>query len=436
MLAQVQRVELLFEERVQLARLGGHQGEDTFGDELREQRLAGEHLARVTLGVQSVPQERRHANVALLLILELLVGGAGGGAGLVGRDGHRGEQHRRSHRLQVLRVEVAVVRLAQVEELVPSVGVVQVVLRHPEHLGELGVVGGHHAGVGGLLEDDGQAVDVFDGAERLLPQLKVSRSLELLEPCLQVVLLGLGQRHVRAVALVAVLLQVGQVVAEDLAQAAELGRALVGDAELERAVGRHRVERLQLVVVAQDLKDGAVRLPQKLEPRGDQLAVSAVLVALGGHGLEHEVLGGVLSLQIVDLEGGGRGRSRQGLGRLSLLSGKLQEVLDDLLERVHVHLLAHDPVLDETVFREPPLLQLDAKLHVLEHYRLKDLRPSAMTLGGDHIVQRLERGVGLAHMDQLLRALERILRLRECARVWWHCNLCEANSEARICGRR
>jgi len=48
------------------------------------------------------------------------------------------------------------------------------------------------------------------------------------------------------------------VVAQDLAQAAELRGALVRDAERERAVGGHGVQRLQLVVVAKNLQDRAV----------------------------------------------------------------------------------------------------------------------------------------------------------------------------------
>ena len=125
-------------------------------------------------------------------------------------------------------------------------------------------------------------MDVLNRAERLLPQLELHGGLELLEPGLEVVVLRLGQGHVRAITLVAVLLKVGQVVAQDLAETAELGGALVSHAEVKRAVGRHGVKPLQLVVVAQNLEDGTVGLPQELEPRGDELAVGAILVALGG----------------------------------------------------------------------------------------------------------------------------------------------------------
>ena len=402
-LAHVKRMELLLEQRPNLTRLRGHEGKNTLGDELVEQSLAGEHLAGITFGIQGVPEKSGHAHVTLLCVVELLVGGRSGGARLVGRDRHGREEHRRGHRLEILRSQVTVVRLAQVEQLVPSVGVVQVVLRHPEHLGELGKVRRHHLGIGRPLQDDAQAVDVLDGAERLLPQLKLRRGLQLLKSGLEVVLLGLGERQIGPVALVAVLHQVRQVVAQNLAQTAELGGALVGDAEGKRAVSRHGVQRLELVVVTQNFEDRAVRFPKELEPGRHSLAVRAILFALHRDRLEHQVLGRVLSLEIAHREGGVVGRrGRSSLRRLGLLRRELKEVLDHLLERLNVHLLAHDPVLDQTILREAPFLQLDAQLDVLEHDLLKHLLPCAVALRGDHIVESLKRRVRLTDVDQLL----------------------------------
>ena len=77
-------------------------------------------------------------------------------------------------------------------------------------------------------------------------------------------------------------------------------------------------------------------------------------------------------------------------------------MLDHLLERVDVHLLAHDPVLDQTILREAPLLELDAQFHVLEHDLLEDLLPGTVALRRDHIVERLKSGVGLTDVNQLL----------------------------------
>ena len=73
MLAHVQWVELLLEEGPHLASLSGHQGENALGDELVEERLAGEQLARVPLGVEGVAQQRGHAYIALLGSVKLLI---------------------------------------------------------------------------------------------------------------------------------------------------------------------------------------------------------------------------------------------------------------------------------------------------------------------------------------------------------------------------
>ena len=145
-------------------------------------------------------------------------------------------------------------------------------------------------------------MNVFDRAERLLPQLEVGRRLELLESGFKIKILRLRQSHIRAVALVAILHEVGQVVAKNLAQTTELRRALVRDAELKRAVRCHCVQCFEFVVVAQDLEYRAVRLPQKLEPRRDELAVRTIFVVLDRDGLQHQIFGSVLGLEIVDLE--------------------------------------------------------------------------------------------------------------------------------------
>ncbi len=75
------------------------------------------------------------------------------------------------------------------------------------------------------------------------------------------------------------LVEVGQVVAQDVAEAAELCSALVGEAELECARGCHGVQRLQSRVVSQDVQHTTVCLPQELEPGRHLLPVCAVLCA-------------------------------------------------------------------------------------------------------------------------------------------------------------
>lgn len=80
---------------------------------------------------------------------------------------------------------------------------------------------------------------------------------------------------------VGALVEIGQVVSEDVAETPELGCALVGEAEAKGARRRHRVQRLQPAVVAQDVQRRAVRFPQELEPGRDQLPVCAVLQRRG-----------------------------------------------------------------------------------------------------------------------------------------------------------
>eukprot|EP00976_Prorocentrum_cordatum_P044885 907468-Prorocentrum_minimum.AAC.2 len=186
---------------------------------------------------QAEAEQVRHAQVAILLQLELEVRST---MLAVVRGHSEGRQnHAGHHQPQISSGEVLLVGLGQVVQLVPGVRVVQVVLRLPEDLGQLGVVNRHHLRLGRLLDQSHEAVDVLNGSECLLPELKLGGNLKLLKAGLQ-----------------------------DLAQAAELSHTLVLLAELKCAVGSHSVERLQLRVVAQDLQNGAVRLPQEPVKRG------------------------------------------------------------------------------------------------------------------------------------------------------------------------
>lgn len=63
------------------------------------------------------------------------------------------------------------------------------------------------------------------------------------------------------------LVQAVEVVPEDVAETAELCRALVVEAELECLGCSHGVQTLQLDIAAQNIQDGTVSLPQELEPR-------------------------------------------------------------------------------------------------------------------------------------------------------------------------
>ena len=98
---------------------------------------------------------------------------------------------------------------------------------------------------------------------------------------------------------------------------------------------------------------------------------------------------------------------------LGLLGRLVDVVLDDLLERVDVDLLAHVAVLHERLLGVVAALHLDAQVHKLEHDVLVGLGPvGAAALGRDHVAQRLEGGRLLADILELLRALERVLGAR------------------------
>mmetsp|Transcript_3139 Transcript_3139/g.10987 ORF Transcript_3139/g.10987 Transcript_3139/m.10987 type:complete len:409 (+) Transcript_3139:1632-2858(+) len=401
-------MELRLEELVKLANLRQRHLQEALGGELAEQLRAAEHLPRVPLRVQCEAQQIRHLEVALLLNLLLDVVGAALGVVRRNRDGC--EQRNRRHRPCVRRAQVLVVRLGEVEELEPRVGVVQVVLAHPEHLGQLGVVYSHHLRLGRLLHHHHQAVDVLHAPERLLPQLELRCDLQLLEARLQVELQRLRQGEVRAVALVPVLVQVHEVVAEHLREPAELRRPLVLLAELERAHGGHGVQRLELGVVTQDLQHAAVRLPQELEAGGHELPISPVAALLRAHVAQHQVLRRVLSVEVLHATEVTRSCARCPR-RLRLRRRQLQQVLDHVLERADVHLLAHDAVLDEALLCEAALAALHAQLHKLHHHLLEGLLPGAVALRGDDVVQSLESSILLADKEQLVRALERVLGL-------------------------
>jgi hypothetical protein len=115
-------------------------------------------------------------------------------------------------------------------------GVEEEVVADGEDLGHLVVEGSHHARLRGALRHADEGVNVLGGAETLLPQLELDGRVELLEASVEVALERVGVVEVDRVGLVGVLLGGGEVGTEGLAEAAELGLALVLEAELERLV--------------------------------------------------------------------------------------------------------------------------------------------------------------------------------------------------------
>eukprot|EP00951_Prasinocladus_malaysianus_P025028 scaffold218093_cov25-Prasinocladus_malaysianus.AAC.1 len=71
------------------------------------------------------------------------------------------------------------------------------------------------------------------------------------------------------------LVKVLQMVAQDVAEPAELSGALVLQAELEGPLSGHGVEGFQPRVVPQDVQGVAIGLPQEFKPWGHQLPLGA-----------------------------------------------------------------------------------------------------------------------------------------------------------------
>mmetsp|Transcript_43312 Transcript_43312/g.129890 ORF Transcript_43312/g.129890 Transcript_43312/m.129890 type:complete len:246 (-) Transcript_43312:166-903(-) len=238
---------------------------------------------------------------------------------------------------------------------------VRVVVAHREDLREARVVRCHHLLLGRLLRLQDELLDVLHRSERLCPQLERTRCLELLEPRFNVHLQAV---HVALPAVAHAVELVPQVLAQDVAQAAELLRPLVRQAEAERAHGDRCIEDLELGVDAQDIERRAIRVPQEAEPRCHQLAVRAVLALVGRYIAEHHVLGRRILLQILDVDCHCRDLR---LRRLCLFAGLLQEILDNLLKRRDVDGLTHVPVIRQRFLGIVALLGLHSEVNVLEH---------------------------------------------------------------------
>lgn len=107
-----------------------------------------------------------------------------------------------------------------------------------EHLGQLFVVVDHHGRLEGLLGGgvDEQTLDVLDGPESLLPELKVDGRVELLESDLEESGKNVGLGEVDRVLLMGVFVNGGEILSDDLAKSSELGLSSVLDAEGESSL--------------------------------------------------------------------------------------------------------------------------------------------------------------------------------------------------------
>lgn len=307
-------------------------------------------------------------------------------------------------------------------------------------------------------------MNVLDAAERLLPELELDSRLELRKACVKVARESINVGKVDGVRLVRVLLRIGEVLAELLAQPAELGLAVVDAAKLERLERDVLVDDLEARVALGDLETALVGLPAEAHPGGDEGALDALAVGRG-HGAalalrvgdQVAVRGGLVEqrvdkqrvrlereLEVVLLGTSARDRIALlglaldlavtkhflglGLSSRELLLGALDERENDLLERRDRHLLRSKLVLPETLTREPVLAERRAELEELEDDRLEDRQGSLLepftveAVGSDvklswlgleharleHFHQALKTlllGLRRAERKQLLRAL-------------------------------
>jgi hypothetical protein len=247
-----------------------------------------------------------------------------------------------------------------------------------EDLGQLLVVRDHHRRLLCLLARrvGKQALDVLNRAEGLLPKLELDRERELGEARLNVPGKDVGVREVDRVALVGVLVNGRQVLADHLAQPAELGLALVvlaegkgllddvlwdgrersartshGEVEsaaatVERAgpSAPHLVDDLEPGAVAKRLEADAEALPVEAERGQDNLSVGPALLSVNRHHQERRRVERGVEVDLLLVIGGGASRTRLGgvlgerlgrerLGLVNLGEGGGEELADDRLDR-------------------------------------------------------------------------------------------------------
>lgn len=232
-------------------------------------------------------------------------------------------------------------RLAQ-KVVVPRPGssVEKVVLANKENSGELLVVVGHHDVLGRALAEVEESVDVLNTAESLLPQLQLDGNIQLLKASLKVALQGIGLAQVDGVHLRRVLGSGLHMVTEELAESSELSLACIFEAEIESLGSSALVQDLETSVVAENIEDGTVGLPEELEPRGDDGAVGTVAGLLAGDGSKQDRLGSFAGFQILNVGGFASGSLEAGLDFVglglsgsNLFDGEFDELLQDKLCR-------------------------------------------------------------------------------------------------------
>ena len=219
----------------------------------------------------------------------------------------------------------------------------EMVTTDKEDSSQLLVVVGHHDILRRSLAEVEKSMDILNTAESLLPELEFNGDVKLLETSLKMSLQSVGIAQVDGVHLSRVLGGGLDMVAEQLAETAELGLAGVLEAEVKGLCGGALVKDLEASVVSEDVENSSVGLPEELEPRGDDGSVGTISGLLAGDSSEEDRLGGLGGLEVVDV--GGAGSSVNALldfvGLLLSGSDLLNSELDELLQdQLYMNVLA------------------------------------------------------------------------------------------------
>lgn len=274
-------MEVNLQDVVQLTNLGAHMAEQTLVQGVTEQDGTG--------GGCGHAEKVSEASVFVLAGLIHINQSAAGAGSADNRNGKSTEEHKRGGLGQGFFSDQGVFLLGalaashcnggKTEEIVVAVvsgSVEEVIFTDEEDGGKLFVVVGHHDVLGGALAEAQQGVDILNAAESLLPQLQLNGNIQLLETGVEVTLQGVGITQVDGVHLRRVFGGILNVVAEKLAETAEFGLASVLLAELEGLQSSRLIHNLEASIVLQNLEDGAVGLPEELQPGSDNGTVGTI----------------------------------------------------------------------------------------------------------------------------------------------------------------
>jgi hypothetical protein len=348
LLANGERVEVNLKDIVELTDLRAGALEKRLGQSIPEKSGAGRSLRHAKevsqAGVLGLPGfvEVNHSTTR--------------SAGADNRDGQSGKHNERGSLLKLsigYRWVISLLALTTGDKngglseksvvLGPSSSMEEMVTTDKEDSSQLLVVVSHHDILGRSLAEVEKSMDILNTAESLLPELEFNGDVKLLETSLKMSLQSVGIAQVDGVHLSRVLGGGLDMVAEKLAETAELGLAGVLEAEVKGLGGGALVKDLEASVVSEDVENSSVGLPEELEPRGDDGSVGTISGLLAGDSSEEDRLGGLGGLEVVDI--GGAGSSVNALldfvGLLLSGSDLLNSELDELLQdQLYMHVLA------------------------------------------------------------------------------------------------